>query len=222
MQERWQRVKSLFGRARALSATGQQALLRQTDDTSVRAEVASLIGADQQAGDFLQTPSAMPDHARRGHLGPYRILMPLGRGGMGHVYLAMRDDGSYQKRVAIKTIAADSRDCPPAFIDRFRNERQILAALDHPGIVRLLDGGQDPSGLPYLVMEYVQGVPIDQACQRGGLGLPLADFCDLLAAFGVSTPVPPRAACLLFNTFACCAASERHSAHIDFDTSPAD
>lgn len=175
MQERWQRVKSLFGRARALSATGQQALLRQTDDTSVRAEVASLIGADQLAGDFLQTPSAMPDHARRGHLGPYRILMPLGRGGMGHVYLAMRDDGSYQKRVAIKTIAADSRDCPPAFIDRFRNERQILAALDHPGIVRLLDGGQDPSGLPYLVMEYVQGVPIDQACQRGGLGLPLPD-----------------------------------------------
>ncbi|MCB0042857.1 MAG: septum formation protein Maf [Caldilinea sp.] len=59
-------------------------------------------------------------------------------------------------------------------------------------------------------------------CYAGVMGLPLADFCDLLAAFGVQTPVAPHAACLLFNTFACCAASERHSAHIDFDTSPAD
>ena len=59
-------------------------------------------------------------------------------------------------------------------------------------------------------------------CYAGVMGLPLADFCDLLATFGVQMPVAPHAACLLFNTFACCAASERHSAHIDFDTSPAD
>jgi tetratricopeptide (TPR) repeat protein len=96
-------------------------------------------------------------------IGAYRILRELGHGGMGTVYLAARADDQYQKRVAIKTIRGlDSEE----ILKHFRRERQILAALDHPNIARLFDGGSTEDGLPYFVMEYIEGEPIDSFCDE--------------------------------------------------------
>jgi tetratricopeptide (TPR) repeat protein len=101
-------------------------------------------------------------------LGPYRIVQEIGRGGMGAVYLAVRDDQEFDQQVALKVVrgllASDS-------VRRFRAERQILATLAHPNIGRLLDGGTTPDGVPYFVMEHVDGVPIDRYCQAQRLPL---------------------------------------------------
>ena len=87
--------------------------------------------------------------------GPYRIVRPLGRGGMGAVYLAVRDDDQFHKEVAIKTLKFELES--GSAVARFRHERQILAHLEHPNIARLLDGGTTEQGTPYIVLEYVDG-----------------------------------------------------------------
>ncbi len=94
--------------------------------------------------------------------GPYRVIRPLGRGGMGAVYLAERADGEVEQRVAIKVVLSGAD--LPAFQERFLRERRILASLNHPGIARLLDAGRTSTGQPYLVMEYIEGVSIDAYC----------------------------------------------------------
>ncbi len=91
-------------------------------------------------------------------VGAYRLVRELGQGGMGTVYLAVRDDDAFHKRVALKILKRGMDT--EAIVRRFRTERQILAGLDHPNIARLLDGGTTADGLPYLVMEYVDGVPL--------------------------------------------------------------
>src|SRR4029079_18013978 len=102
-------------------------------------------------------------------VGPYLLVRELGHGGMGAVYLAIRADDEYRKQVAIKVIRSSF---DPAFIQqRFRHERQILADLDHPNIARLIDGGSTEEGAPYFVMEYVEGLPIDQYCEANGLSI---------------------------------------------------
>jgi serine/threonine protein kinase len=95
-------------------------------------------------------------------VGAYRIVHEIGRGGMGAVYLAVRDDDEFRKRVAVKLLGrgAESED----MVRRFRTERQILAGIDHPHIARLLDGGTSEEGLPYFVMEFIDGLPIDLYC----------------------------------------------------------
>jgi serine/threonine protein kinase/tetratricopeptide (TPR) repeat protein len=102
-------------------------------------------------------------------IGAYRLIRELGQGGMGTVYLAARADDQYQKRVAIKVIKTgmDNQEV----LRHFRRERQILAGLDHPNIARLLDGGATDEGLPYFVMEYVQGQTIDEYCDRACLSV---------------------------------------------------
>jgi serine/threonine protein kinase/TolB-like protein len=95
-------------------------------------------------------------------IGAYRIVRPLGHGGMGEVYLATRDDQEYQKNVALKIVRGGLES--GLILRRFRHERQILAGLEHPHIAGLLDGGTTPEGLPYIVMEYVDGMPIDTYC----------------------------------------------------------
>ncbi len=102
-------------------------------------------------------------------IGPYRILGPLGSGGMGEVFLAERADGEFEQRVAIKRIRGDV--AASGFLERFRRERQILAGLEHPGIARLLDGGRTAEGAPYIVLELVEGEPITAWCRRTGAGL---------------------------------------------------
>ena len=103
-------------------------------------------------------------------LGPYRIVRKLGSGGMGDVYLAERADDEYTQAVAIKLVRAGA--FTPQVQGRLRTERQILARLQHPNIARLLDGGRAPDGTPYLVMEYIDGEPIDAYCDRRRLTLP--------------------------------------------------
>ncbi len=102
-------------------------------------------------------------------IGPYRLVRELGRGGMGVVYLAMRDDGAFRKSVAIKLLLREA--VSEEFVLRFKQERQVLAALDHPNIARILDGGDTPDGMPYYVMEYVEGLPLDEYCDQKRLAV---------------------------------------------------
>lgn len=115
-------------------------------------------------------------------IGPYRILREIGHGGMGTVYLALRDDEHYRQEVAIKLIKPGLGGT--AIRRRFRNEMQILADLNHPNIARLLDGGETPDGQPYLVMEYVEGKPIEEYCAEHKLSTVqrLKLFCTMCSA----------------------------------------
>ena len=111
-------------------------------------------------------------------IGPYRVVGTLGAGGMGEVYLAERADDEFEQRVAIKVVhgGAFSRTVQ----SRLKIERQILAQLDHPNIAHLLDGGTLPDGTAYLVMEYIDGVPIDTFCDTHRL-----DLAARLELFGI-------------------------------------
>jgi predicted Ser/Thr protein kinase len=120
------------------------------------------------AGEQTPTKTTAPGRGA-GMIGPYRVLRELGKGGMGVVYLAVRDDGAFRKNVAIKLLRGDA--VTGEFIERFRNERQVLANFDHPNIARILDGGDTAEGMPYYVMEYVEGRPIDRYCDEEKLSL---------------------------------------------------
>lgn len=142
-------------------------------DDVLHSDVSSLLAAlveERHVSGSLRGASGADRNALpHRQVGPYEIESLLGRGGMGAVYLAHRADGQYTRKVAIKLI-----DLPLAtnlFRERFRNERQILAGLDHPLIARMLDGGVSTDGDPYLVMEYVQGAPIHTYCTQHGLPL---------------------------------------------------
>ena len=102
-------------------------------------------------------------------IGSYRLRREIGRGGMGVVYLAVRDDDEFKKRVAIKLLrkGMESED----IMRRFRNERQILAGMSHPYMAELHDGGTTEEGLPYFVMEYIEGRPIDEYCDSHKLSI---------------------------------------------------
>jgi len=148
-------------------------------EPEVRRYVESLIYSYNQAGNFLDEstsakhaktlsePDAEAWNGRR--LGAYQIIERIGEGGMGEVYRAIRADDQYQMQVAIKLvrIGFDSRFT----LARFKAERQILANLDHPNITRLLDGGETEEGQPFLVMEYVRGLPLDQYCDQHKLNV---------------------------------------------------
>ncbi|HEU0208174.1 MAG TPA: protein kinase [Candidatus Udaeobacter sp.] len=114
------------------------------------------------------------------HIGNYRVMKEIGRGGMGAVYLAARADQQYEKYVAIKLLKRGMDT--DSVLDHFRNERQILASFDHPNIARLFDGGTTEDGLPYFVMEYVQGFPINDYCERLSVNERLTLFREVCAA----------------------------------------
>jgi serine/threonine-protein kinase len=143
---------------------GQPQLRSRADSllAALASDESSFIGAVIQQAASATVDGDLPAAGTR--IGPYRIQSVIGRGGMGVVYEAFRDDDQYRMRVAIKVavIGLLSRN----LIQRFRNERQILANLDHPNIARLLDGGTTDGGLPYVVMELVEGQPIDAYCQQ--------------------------------------------------------
>ena len=176
--DRWSRIEEIFEEVSALQETEREERLATLcgGDEELKREVASLLEADSGAGDFLEQPpaeianAALPPPSAVGRrLGPWRVERKLGEGGMATVYLGVRDDGEFRQQAAIKVFGygADRSD----LIERFRSERQILASLDHPNIARLLDGGTTEDGLPYLVMEYIEGVPIDRYCDEQGLGI---------------------------------------------------
>ncbi len=165
------RVKQMVDEALLLDREKRAAFLdRSCDgDEQLRQEVESLLASHEQAGtNFLKTPAVDlaaigPKLLREGRrFGVYQILEEIGQGGMGEVYRAVRADGQYTKDVAIKFVRGGYDSA--SMLERFRNERQILASLDHPNIARLLDGGTTDDGIPYLVMELIEGKPIDQYC----------------------------------------------------------
>ena len=148
-------------------------------EPALRRGVESLLTADAEAERFLEEP-ACPRHVTESlkaaaraapelRLGPYHLERELSVSRMSRVFLARRDDGEYEKEVAVKVISYEAAS--DELLERFRQERQILATLDHPNIARLLDGGTTDDGLPYLVMEYVEGTPIDQYCDARRLSV---------------------------------------------------
>jgi serine/threonine protein kinase/tetratricopeptide (TPR) repeat protein len=171
--ETWRRIETLFLQAVELAPAERQQFLDSAckDDPRLRAEVDSLLakdgGSDETISHALAQEAALllkPPVLEGERMGAYRVLHEIGRGGMGAVYLAVRDDDQYQKHVAIKIVkrGMDTHDV----LRRFRHERQILAELEHPYIARLLDGGCTHDGRPFLVMELVEGQPIDRYCRE--------------------------------------------------------
>ncbi len=184
--ERWRKVEEIFQSAIERDPMERAAFLNEAcaGDDSLLREVQSLIAADEQAGSFIDVSSlAREDEESLSgkRIGPYRVISEIGHGGMGSVYLAARED-EYRKQVAIKLIR---RGMDTDFIiRRFLGERQILASLDHPNIARLLDGGTTEDGLPYFVMEYIEGTPIDRYSDENRLNTAarLRLFRDVCAA----------------------------------------
>ncbi len=170
-RERWQRVKSLLSQAIDLAPPERDPFLQREcqGDAELLHEVQSLLASHEQAeSGFLNKPALelnrapqVPTRVGR-RIGAYNIIEQIGHGGMGEVYRADRADGQYQKEVAIKLVRGGYDSA--AVLERFRQERQILASLDHTNIARLLDGGTTEDGLPYLVMELIDGKPILDYC----------------------------------------------------------
>lgn len=182
--ERWSRLGSLFSEAIELPAAEHEAFIasRCAGDAGMADELRALLDADASGApeDFLRgvvasaanalvhdAPTGAPARtapATGQRFGPWEVVRWLGEGGMGSVHLAVRADGAFEAQAAIKLVRGGLAG--PMLARRFLSERQILASLQHPGIARLLDGGTTDDGLPYLVMEYVEGVPITAWCDQ--------------------------------------------------------
>ena len=170
---RWDRVEALFEAAGERPEAEREAFLRAAagGDEALVAEVLALLrhGATaeaawgESAAAFGEPLFAGTDDSRGDRVGAYELERELGRGGMGTVWLARRTD-DLRLRVALKIVrrGIDTADVR----HRFRQEHRLLAALDHPNIARLLDGGVTPDGRPFFVMEYVDGEPVDAYCDR--------------------------------------------------------
>src|SRR4051812_19381385 len=175
--EEWQRIKQIMGdaldqpdtrtRLEFLSAACDGDAASQNEIEAMLAHAGDRldIAADKLAGVSADNGSA----AIGQRLGDYELLREIGRGGMGTIYLARRADQEFEKEVAIKILkrGTDTEEV----LRRFRSERQILAQLEHPNIARLIDAGTSPDGLPYFVMEYVDGIPITDFCDAAKLDL---------------------------------------------------
>jgi len=172
----WQRIQSIFLAAADLPAEERDYAVGVLceGDIELFEEVHSLLAADNDssvtidsaiqgvAATILDTPVLIGER-----LGAYRVVREIGRGGMGSVYLALRDDEEYTKEVALKVVKRGMNT--EEVLRRFRDERQILANLDHPYIARLFDGGTTADGVPFFAMEYVEGRPVDVFCRENAL-----------------------------------------------------
>ncbi|MEM1055311.1 MAG: serine/threonine-protein kinase [Bacteroidota bacterium] len=180
----WSLVRTLFDDVIAAPEDDRETLLTQATP-DVRREVEDLLRAHEARGkfdalaeqwtpalgDWTSSLTAPPDNlvGIGDRVGAYRLLRPLGQGGMGEVYLATRDDGVFEREVALKLLRAGL--VSPEARARFEQERHVLARLDHPGIARLLDGGIAPDGRAYFVMEAVDGESLDAYCETRDLGV---------------------------------------------------
>lgn len=173
--QRMRRLQALFHEAVELGAEERAAYLDRecADDAALRAELEALLAQDAAADEatiaarVVPVAEAMASNATHGvsgqRIGSYRLIREIGSGGMGSVFLAERDDREFQHRVAIKLV----RGFPTApVLERFRRERELLATLRHTNIARLFDGGTTEAGQPYLVMEYIDGIPLDVWCRE--------------------------------------------------------
>ena len=169
---RWQEISALLSAGLERPPTEREEFVRtRASDSAIADEVLSLLEAASKTGefDFLYAALRPEEKGPTGdeppmpdRLGPFRVLRELGRGGMGAVYLAERADGQFDQTVALKVVRPDRGS--DELWERFGAERRILARLQHPNIARLLDGNVTAEGRPYLVMEYVAGVPLMQYC----------------------------------------------------------
>jgi serine/threonine protein kinase/tetratricopeptide (TPR) repeat protein len=177
--EAWGQLKTLFHSALELEPAARTVFLAEAcaGDADLRKRVDQLLASNDNAGLFLVSPALVDagvissaqsgqdvdEQTRVGQrIGPYEIIRELGHGGMGTVFLAIRADDQYRKQVAIKLVNRGMDT--DLILRRFMMERQILANLEHPNIARLLEGGSTPDGLPYFVMEYIEGQPITDYC----------------------------------------------------------
>ena len=182
--DRWRRIESLFDRVADLPPAEQERtlLIECGADRELFDELTRLLRHDRAADSSIGNAVAVaisglaaleappePDYAGQ-RVGPYRVLREVGRGGMGVVFEAVRDDDQFRQRVALKISAR--APFAPQFRERFRHERQILAQLEHPHIARLLDGGATGDGVPFFAMEFVEGEPIQEFVERRGLPVP--------------------------------------------------
>jgi Tol biopolymer transport system component len=179
--ERWAEVERLFQCASDLPPEKRVGFLqRECSDPDLQREVASLLehsglGLSAAKASIASAAAEMvrdtdPDERLIGlRLGPYKVEAIAGHGGMGAVYRAARDDDEFHQQVAIKLVRAMAES--PSTLRRFRQERQILARLSHPNIARLLDGGSTAEGIPYLVMEFIEGEPLTAWCDRQSFGV---------------------------------------------------
>jgi len=178
--ERWNRIEEIFHAALERPLPERDTYVANVcgSDEALRSEIESLLAKDANGDNTLDSLVAndLKDLARAStysesglQIGPYRLVRELDSGGMGVVHLAVRSDDHYFQVVAIKTIRKGLAS--PALVQRFRAERQILATLTHPNIGAILDGGDTEDGRPYIVMEYVEGLPITIAAQNQGLSV---------------------------------------------------
>jgi len=182
----WARVHESLHAALELEPGARPAYLAALaeGDQALADEVRSLLVASEQSSDFLELPPVLPlERAIQpgDTLGAYAIVEQIGRGGMGVIYRARRNDGGFDRDVAIKLIEPGLQS--EGILRRFRTERSILAMLEHPHIVRLLDGGSAPDGSPYLVMEFVSGTSLLSYCDHRRLAIDaridlFLDVCD--------------------------------------------
>lgn len=192
-QPDWDRLRTLFEHASKLAPADQRSFVvsNTEDDPALREQLFRMLVSAQHPTTALSRAvgtalSEAAYHRRAGLLGQvlgsYRLTGVLGHGGTGTVYLAERADRQYSAQVALKVV--DQPLAHTGLGERFRAERQILANLNHPNIARLLDAGETPAGQPYLVMEYVEGEPLDQYCDSRRLGLKarLELFAQICAA----------------------------------------
>ena len=175
---RWHRVKGVFQGALDLPAEERPGYLAAScgDDLELRREVERLLALHSDAGDFLEMPplaravgEAATEAETPATIGAYRVLREIGRGGMGTVYLAEQETESFRRQVALKVVQPSLAS--GHFVRRFQAERQILASLEHPGIARLYDAGTAEGGLPFLVMEHVDGEDLLTYCDARTLGV---------------------------------------------------
>jgi serine/threonine protein kinase/tetratricopeptide (TPR) repeat protein len=178
--ERWSQIQQKLEVAMTLEPVRRAAYLEELGaaDPDMRVQLESLLAQQSTDTNFLKTAAMdslrQENSGRRDpmigrRLGPYEVTDLLGVGGMGEVYRAFRADDQYKKQVAIKLVRAGQDSA--LVLSRFKNERQILASLDHPNIARLLDGGTTQEGVPYLVMELIEGQPIDDYCDAHKLDI---------------------------------------------------
>jgi serine/threonine protein kinase/Tol biopolymer transport system component len=189
--ERWQNVERLYHATLECEEGQRDAFLTRAcgGDEALRLEVKSLVSYGNRTGRFIEesalevvAPALAGEEAPASdqcqiiekmigkRISQYRIVEHLGSGGMGEVYQAVRADDQFEKQVAIKLVHAG--EASGFVIGRFKKERQILASFDHPNIARLLDGGATEEGVPYFVMELIEGQPIDKYCDSHRLGIP--------------------------------------------------
>ncbi|MDQ4120797.1 MAG: serine/threonine-protein kinase [Acidobacteriota bacterium] len=174
-ESNWDKKKKIFFAALDMPQTARASFLHQNcgNDADLKNEVEKLLAAHSTNETFIEKPAFQiaatfaDKHLKGKQFGNYQIIREIGRGGMGAVFLAERNDGAFKQQVALKIVRQTILDSETE--KRFRRERQILASLNHPNIARLLDGGVSESGEPFLAMEYVEGKRIDEFCEEKNL-----------------------------------------------------